>query len=184
MRVIAGAYKGRGLRTVAGLEVRPTSDRLRETLFNILFRKVEGARFLDICSGSGAMAIEALSRGTAYAVMIEASAKAVRVIYQNLKHCAVEPERVQVLAQDALVALRALIRKQTCYDLIYFDPPYKSNIYAPVIELIASNGLLAEDGLLMVEHSSKAEMPEGVGVLHRYRIVRQGDSSVSLYRRV
>lgn len=182
MRVIAGAYKGRALRTVAGLDVRPTSDRMRETVFNILFRSVEGARFLDICSGSGAVAIEALSRGAAYAVMIESSARAVRAISENLRHCAIEPECVQIVAQDALVALRALARKQACYELIYFDPPYKSHIYTPVLELIAGSSLLAEDGLLMVEHWSKAEMPEEVGSLRRYRVVRQGESSVSFYR--
>lgn len=184
MRVIAGAYKGRGLRTVSGLDVRPTSDRLRETVFNILFDKVEGARFLDICSGSGAMAVEALSRGAASATMIEASSRAVRVIRENLRHCAVEPERARVLAQDALLALKTLIRKEVCYDVIYFDPPYKSHLYRSVIELIAGGDLMAKDGLLMVEHSSRAEMPEELGGLRRYRVVRQGESAVSFYERV
>ncbi len=184
MRVIAGAYKGRGLRTVSGLDVRPTSDRLRETVFNILFGKVEGARFLDICSGSGAMAVEALSRGAASATMIEASSRAVRVIRENLRHCGVEPERAQVLAQDALLALKTLMRREACYDVIYFDPPYKSHIYRSVIELIAGGNLIAEDGLLMVEHSSRVEMPEELEYLRRYRIVRQGESAVSFYERI
>src|SRR5687767_12703737 len=107
MRVIAGIYKGRNLRTVTGLDVRPTSDRLRETLFNILMNRITGARFLDICAGSGAVAIEALSRGAEQVTLIEASRRAVRVIYDNIEHCNIDDEtNTEVLYFDALTALK------------------------------------------------------------------------------
>src|SRR5215212_1745841 len=107
MRVIAGQYKGRNLRTVTGLDVRPTSDRLRETIFNILAPRIDGARFLDICAGSGAVSIEALSRGASHVTLIEAARKAVRVIYNNIEHCHIESE-AEVLYFDAMTALKQL----------------------------------------------------------------------------
>ncbi|MEW6733389.1 MAG: 16S rRNA (guanine(966)-N(2))-methyltransferase RsmD [Acidobacteriota bacterium] len=180
MRVIAGLYKGRSLRTVAGLSVRPTSDRLRETLFNILTGHIEGAQFLDICAGSGAVGIEALSRGAAHVTFIEASRRAVRVIYDNIEHCHID-EGTEVLYFDALTALKQLSNRGHRFDIVYFDPPYSSHVYLPVLESLGNKDLLAANGLVIVEHHSKLVLADVIGVLRRYREVRQGETSLSFY---
>ncbi|MCS6885296.1 MAG: 16S rRNA (guanine(966)-N(2))-methyltransferase RsmD [Acidobacteriota bacterium] len=180
MRVIAGLYKGRKLRTLPGTQIRPTSDRLREAIFNVLFGKVEGRSFLDVCAGSGAVGIEALSRGAAEVVMVEPAAIAVQVIRENLRKCQAEM-KVKVLCMDALKALKLLIRKHLSYELIYFDPPYDAGLYLPVLRLIASNEILSEKGILMVEHRSRYGLLEKVGRLQCYRKLKQGSSEVSFY---
>jgi 16S rRNA (guanine966-N2)-methyltransferase len=183
MRVIAGFYKGRNLRAVPGLDVRPTSDRLRETLFNILSGQIEGARFLDICAGSGAVGIEALSRGASHVTLIEASRKAVRVIYENIEHCHIDTESdAEVLYFDAMVALKQLNNRGRQFDIVYFDPPYRSNIYLPVLEYLGSGiNLLSPDSTLIAEHHSKLVLPDVVGALRHYRLLRQGETSLSFY---
>ncbi|HMX30377.1 MAG TPA: 16S rRNA (guanine(966)-N(2))-methyltransferase RsmD, partial [Blastocatellia bacterium] len=151
MRVIAGQFKGRRLKTLEGLTVRPTSDRMRETLFNILAPRIEGARFVDLCSGSGAIGIEALSRGAAHVTFVESSRKAATVISENLRHCGIR-ENYKFVARDALTALKHFARDQQQFDIFYFDPPYDSGLYSPVLWQIARGNLLAEDGILIVEH--------------------------------
>ncbi|MBL8150261.1 MAG: 16S rRNA (guanine(966)-N(2))-methyltransferase RsmD [Blastocatellia bacterium] len=180
MRVIAGKHKGRTLRTVAGIDVRPTSDRLRETIFNILAPRIENARFLDICAGSGAMTIEAISRGALEVALIESSRKALKVIYENLNSCKIDAA-VEILSTDALVGLKRLNTKGSVFDIVYFDPPYKSQIYLPVLEFLANSALLASAAIVMVEHYSKSELPEVIGRMQHYRLVKQGETSVSFY---
>ena len=136
MRVIAGIYKGRRLKTLEGLSVRPTSDRLRETLFNILAPRIEGASFADVCAGSGAIGIEALSRGARHVTFIESSLKAARIISENLRSCGIR-EGYRVINRDVLRALKNLASEKAEFDIIYFDPPYNSEIYTPVMWLIA-----------------------------------------------
>jgi 16S rRNA (guanine(966)-N(2))-methyltransferase RsmD len=182
MRIIAGTYKGRNLRTVAGLAVRPTSDRLRETLFNILAGRITDAQFLDICAGSGAVAIEALSRGAAHVTLIEASRRAVRVIYDNLEHCQIDTDLMaEILYFDALTALKQLSHRERRFDIVYVDPPYNSQIYIPILEFLAGKTLLASDGLVIVEHHSKLVLPDSIGILRRYRALQQGETSLSFY---
>src|SRR5689334_11571765 len=130
MRVIAGIYKGRRLKTLEGSALRPTSDRMRETLFNILAPRIEGARLLDLCAGSGAIGIEALSRGAAHVTFVEASRKAASVISENLRHCGIR-ENYRFIARDALAALKYAARDNQQFDIIYFDPPYDSDLYSP-----------------------------------------------------
>lgn len=182
MRVIAGIYKGRTLRTVAGLDVRPTSDRLRETVFNILASRIEGARFLDICAGSGAVAIEALSRGAAHVTLIEAARRAVQTIYHNIEHCQIETEQVaEILYIDALTALKQLSHRNTLFDIVYFDPPYQSDIYRPILEFLGTKELLAPDALVMVEHHTKNPLPVTLGQLRCYRTLKQGETVLNFY---
>src|SRR5215475_6181659 len=142
MRVIAGIYKGRRLKTLEGLSVRPTSDRMRETLFNILTPRIEGARFADVCAGSGAIGIEALSRGAAQVAFIESSLKAARVISENLRNLGIK-RNFELLNRDAIRALKHFISEQRRFDIIYFDPPYSSDLYTPIMWLIAKSELLA-----------------------------------------
>src|SRR5438046_7649966 len=127
MRVIGGIHRGRRLRAVRGLAVRPTSDRLRETLFNILAPRIGGSRFLDICAGSGAVGIEALSRGATEVTFIERSRQACVAIEANLASLGIT--RSTIIKHDAAASLKKLARESAQFDLVFFDPPYASEIY-------------------------------------------------------
>lgn len=180
MRIITGLYKGRRLKTLEGLKVRPTSDRLRETLFNVLAPRIEEARFLDLCAGSGAVGIEALSRGAASIVMVETSRKAASIIADNLLHCGID-EGATLIQKDALQALRMLERDGAQFDLVYFDPPYDAEIYSPVIWQLARSGLLAPDGILIVEHRRQMPLAPNYDDLRPYRVIRQGESCLTFF---
>src|SRR5438477_5457814 len=125
MRVIAGNYRGRTLRSPPSMQVRPTSDRLRETLFNILAPRIEGTKFVDLCAGSGAVGIEALSRGAAHVTFVESSRRAADIINENLAHCKIE-ENFRIINRDAVSVLRYFASHHLQYDIFYFDPPYDS----------------------------------------------------------
>jgi 16S rRNA (guanine966-N2)-methyltransferase len=180
MRVIAGIYKGRRLKTLEGMRVRPTSDRLRETLFNVLAPRIEGANFVDLCAGSGAVGIEALSRGAANVTFIESSRKAVSVISENLRHCDIR-EGVRVINRDALTALKYLASREMLFDIIYFDPPYDSDIHSPVLWQIAKHNILAEDGIVIVEHRRQPLLTPNYDRLRPYREIVQGESCLTFY---
>jgi 16S rRNA (guanine(966)-N(2))-methyltransferase RsmD len=180
MRIITGLYKGRRLKTLEGMQVRPTSDRLRGTLFNVLAPRIEGARFVDVCAGSGAVGVEALSRGAASVVFIEASKKASAVISDNLRHCGVK-EGVRVINRDALTALKYLAQRGAQFDIFYLDPPYDSEIYSPLLWLIAKSNLLAEDGVVIVEHRRQSPLAPNYERLRPYREIVQGESCLTFY---
>lgn len=168
------------MKTLEGLKVRPTSDRLRETLFNVLAPQIEGARFLDLCAGSGAVGIEALSRGASETVFVEASRKAVAIIGDNLRHCGIV-EGAAMIQKDVLQSLRSLEREEAQFDLIYFDPPYDAGIYSHVIRQVADGGLLAPDGILIVEHRRQMPLTPSYGDLRPYRVIRQGESCLTFF---
>jgi 16S rRNA (guanine966-N2)-methyltransferase len=180
MRVIAGIYKGRRLKTLEGLSVRPTSDRLRETLFNILTPRIEGARFADVCAGSGAIGVEALSRGARHVTFIESSLKAARIVSENLRNCGIR-EDYRVINREAIRALKNLASEKAQFDIIYFDPPYDSAIYTPVMWLIATRDLLAEDGVVIVEHRRQTPLEPNYDRLRPYRQVAQGESLLTFF---
>ena len=183
LRIIAGIYRGRHLKSPPSLDVRPTSDRLRETLFNILAPRTEGVRFLDLCAGSGAVGIEALSRGASHVTFVDRSRKICRLIEVNLDLCKVPEDQTDIFNLEASDFLhQTLARKLKPWDIIFFDPPYQEN-YLRVLEFIGSHpaDLLTEDGLVVVEHYHKNHLPEAIGSLRRTRVLKQGDSSLSFY---
>jgi len=185
VRIIAGTYRGRNLKSPPSLQVRPTSDRLRETLFNVIVPRLQGARFLDLCAGSGAVGIEALSRGAAHSTFVDRSRKMCGLIEANLDLCRIPEEETKVVQTEASDFLRQCIsRKLEPWDIVFFDPPY-SNDYLPVLGMFGSNteGLLKEHGLLVVEHHHKTELPDEVENINRGRILKQGDSVLSFYQR-
>lgn len=182
MRVIAGIYKGHSLKTLAGLDVRPTSDRLRETLFNILAPKIANTRFLDICAGSGAVAIEALSRGASFALLIESSKNATKIIQNNINHCKISKEHVQIITSDALSFLKKLEKNNSLFDIVYFDPPYKSTIYLPILQYLGEASFLSDTSIIIVEHLSKFPLPDIIGQLNCYRKLKQGETELSFYQ--
>jgi 16S rRNA (guanine(966)-N(2))-methyltransferase RsmD len=163
------------------MQVRPTSDRLRETLFNVLGARVPDARFLDLCAGSGAVGIEALSRGASHVTFIDRSRKMCGLIESNLDLCRVPEEMTEVVLSEAAEFLRrARLREVPPWDIAFFDPPYATD-YALVLSAFGEGRLLADGGLLVVEHHHKNELKDEVGVIRRWRILKQGDSSLSFY---
>src|SRR6185503_15520666 len=131
MRIIAGKYRGRNLKSPPSLEVRPTSDRLRETLFNVIAPRIEGARFLDLCAGSGAVGIEALSRGAAHATFVDRSRRMCALIKSNLDLCGIEKDQSEIVQSEAHYFLKHRPGQKVGsihpWDLIFFDPPYADN---------------------------------------------------------
>jgi 16S rRNA (guanine(966)-N(2))-methyltransferase RsmD len=177
MRVVGGEYGGRLLRTVRGQDVRPTSDRLREALFNILAPHIEGSQFLDLCAGSGAIGIEAISRGASQVTFVEQSRSACSVIRDNLASLGIKGQAI--VCRDAAWAIRSLASKGAEFDIIFFDPPYASGIYRTVLNLIARENLLAEKGVVVVEHRAKTPLESELEGLDTYRHLKQGESALS-----
>src|SRR5215470_4481383 len=187
MRVIAGTYRSRILESLKGLALRPTSDRLRETLFNVLGPGVAGSRFIDLFAGTGAIGIEALSRGAAEVVFVESQASAVALIRRNLESLGIQ-KGATVIATEALRGLEKLAygkkAKRASYDYIFLDPPYAAaNDYARVLESLGSGSFLAPGAIVIAEHRRTFELPEETGALQCYRVLKQGDAALSFYRR-
>ncbi len=177
MRIISGKYKSRRLRGTPLAGIRPTSDKLKETVFNVLGQGVEGAAFLDACAGLGGMGIEALSRGASFVCFIEQSRKACQVIRENLKALEIR-EGFDILEMDLARALRGLNRQ---FDIVFADPPYdRDDLYDAILRA----PVLAPGGLLIVEHSKRKTLPDAAGSLHEIRSLVQGDARLAFYRSV
>jgi 16S rRNA (guanine(966)-N(2))-methyltransferase RsmD len=172
MRVIAGEFRSRRLKSIPGLATRPTSDRLRETLFDILGPGIEGAVFLDAYAGTGAVGIEALSRGAARAVFLERSKAVATVIRENLASLGLE-ERATVVLARTLASIA-----QHPADLVFLDPPYdQESEYTAVLKLLSEQ----PPRLAIAQHSVRAALAECYGTLRRTRVVKQGDNALSFY---
>jgi len=187
MRVIAGIYRSRILKSLKGLALRPTSDRLRETLFNVLGSGIQGSRFLDVFAGTGAVGIEALSRGAEHVSFIENHAPSAALIRKNLTALKVH-SGVTVICADAIRGLETLETKvkagDAAYDYIFIDPPYAATAdYSRVLQKIGVSSLLAHKGIVIVEHRKTFDLPESFGTLKCVRLLRQGDAALSFYRR-
>src|SRR5262249_42078490 len=150
-------------------------DRLRETLFNIIAPRIDGARFLDLCAGSGAVGIEALSRGASFVTFIDRSRRSCQLIEANVELCRIPEDQFEIYQMPAEDFLRQYTKDR--WDIIYFDPPYKED-YLRTLELLGSKNTTS---LVIVEHHHKNILPETVGTLVRTRILKQGDSSLSFY---
>lgn len=179
MRIIAGEYRSRRLKTLSGLATRPTSDKLRETLFNVLGDAVRGSFWYDCCAGSGAVGLEALSRGAAHVVFLESSRSVVDVLRQNVQALGVL-DRSTVLNQPVVSALAVAKRPP---DFVFLDPPYDAaGEYQRVLAFFGGGRLLKPAGIVIAEHARRAPLGERYGILGRYRVLDQGDSALSFYR--
>ena len=170
MRVIAGSARRLLLSTLPGEDTRPTTDRIKETLFNMLQPEVPGSRFLDLFGGSGGIAIEALSRGASSAVIVEKNLKAARIIRENLEHARLA-DKAELLATDASAALTRLAgTKCEPFDLVFLDPPYGAGLEERALQQLRNSGLIHDDTLLIVEAKIDADPSrfEALG----YRIVK------------
>jgi|SRR5690348_1773954 len=186
MRIVAGQFRSRQIKSLRGRELRPTSDRLRETLFNVLSPVIEGSRFLDIFAGTGAIGIEALSRGAQEVVFLEKHNPAVKLIRENLAALAIV-QGFRILSGDALLSLEKLaqgngIAAPPAFDIIFLDPPYAAtNEYERILQLLGSTTLLSTSAVVIAEHHHKLRLPAEAGVLRRHRFLRQGDAALSFY---
>ena len=179
MRVISGISRGCKLKAPEGLSTRPTTDRIKESLFNILSPDLYDCRFLDIFSGSGAIAIEALSRGAKEAVLIDSSDKAMAVIKENLIHTKLN-NKAETIKADVFSALKLLGSKGRQFDIIFLDPPYASGLYSKVLKEIVDLKLLDKEGYIVAEQSS-ADEPAAVDGLFNYRVKDYKTSKMAFY---
>lgn len=168
MRIIAGKYKGLTLKAPKGMETRPTSSRLRASVFNILQSEIEGVRFLDLYAGSGAMGLEALSRGAAHASFVDESRDAARAIRENIEKMGVQ-EQTTLLCGDCLAQLPRLAQLGKPYSIIYADPPYQKGLGKLTLEALDGTDLLAPGGLFFMEEAKGFELPP----LKRLRFVKE-----------
>lgn len=182
MRVITGTAKGHRLKAPKGMATRPTADRVKEALFNLLGDRVFDARFLDLFAGTGSIGIEALSRGAELAVFIETSSQALQVIRENLSHTGLA-ERSEIYRQDVLIALEMLGKQFRTFNLIFIDPPYLKCYEEKVLQKINDMNLLLADGIVVVESSKKDLLPDQVGQLIMCRCEKYGDTLLNFYRR-
>ncbi|HSZ61115.1 MAG TPA: 16S rRNA (guanine(966)-N(2))-methyltransferase RsmD [Terriglobales bacterium] len=187
MRVIAGEYRRRTLRSLPGLEIRPTSDRLRETLFNVLCAgnpaALAGSVWIDLYAGTGAVGIEALSRGASKVYFVESSKMAAEVIAANLKSLGIS-NGFQIMKAEAAKSLRQPEAAGCVADYIFLDPPYSMHDeYAKMLAVLAQSKLLGERCIVIAEHQKRFDPGEAHGELRRYRKLVQGDAVLSFYRR-
>ena len=182
MRVIGGTFRSRTLQAPAGASTRPSSDRLRETLFNVLAPRITGARFLDLYAGSGAVGIEALSRGAGAVVFVERAAPALKALRGNLARLGVK-EGAQVVGASVTAYLRKMDPAGR-FDLVFLDPPYDAGEeYAAALGLMggAAAGALDGGALVIAEHFRKDKLEDRYGALLRTRLLQQGDAALSFY---
>jgi 16S rRNA (guanine(966)-N(2))-methyltransferase RsmD len=185
MRIVAGKYRSRILKSLKGNALRPTSDRLRETLFNVLGTNVSGSRFLDVFAGTGAVGIEAISRGATQVVFIENHAAATTLIRRNLDSLEIR-DGAQILLFDALRGLEKLAARHkptdAPFDFVYVDPPYaEKEQYDRVLGFLGAASFLSEGSLVIAEHRRTHELPQRIGRLMQTRILRQGDAALSFF---
>lgn len=178
MRIIGGEARGRRLKAPRGAGTRPTADRVRETIFNVLGQRFDGERVLDLFAGSGALALEALSRGAGRAVLVEKDRAAAAICAENAAALGYEG-RVEVLRSDVAAAVARLAGP---FDLVFLDPPYAEGP-AAALQLLEEHGLVAPGGIAVAEHDRRREPPEAVGALRRIDLRRFGDTAVSFYER-
>ena len=186
MRVIAGKFRSRRLKGPGKLRLRPTSDRLRETLFNILGPAVRDSLFVDLYAGTGAVGIEALSRGAREVVFVEAHAATAWLVRENVASLGVAPGEkgaAEIIEAPAMKGLEKLAARHRQADFIFLDPPYEDvREHERVLEFLDASHLVAPRGLVIVEHSRKTELPERLERLERVRLLEQGDAALSFYR--
>lgn len=183
MRIIAGKFRGKRLQGPRNTDLRPTGDRLKESLFNILAPDLPGARVLDAFAGTGAIGLEALSRGASEVVFIDASRDALRLIRKNLELCGVS-SGYQIFQDDVFTSIRALSRAGFRADIAFLDPPYHWGPYRDLIETLFHNDIATIGSRVILEHHSKAAVPASETLYQCVRTVRQSDKCLSFYVRL
>lgn len=182
MQVTDGKHRGKYLQSTASEKVRPTARRIREVMFRILYRRIRAGRFLDLCAGSGTVGIEAISRGALIATFVERSAKMCSFIKKNLAACDIKEGHGEICEIEVVPFLKRMAKRRRQWDVVYFDPPYDSN-YDEVLDYFSRGAAIRPGGVLVVEHHVEMFFPENFGQMKRWRVLTQGDTSLSFYER-
>lgn len=181
MRVISGKVRGLKLNTPKDDNVRPTTDRVKESLFNIINAYIIDSRVLDLFAGTGSLGIECLSRGAQKCVFIDISKESIAIVKSNIKKANFENESV-VINSDFQDAVKRLNTQNEKFDVIFMDPPYYKDMFVKALESIDSANLLDEDGIIMVEHDTKDTFPNNIGRLEKNRSKKYGNTTLTFYK--
>ncbi|THE14362.1 16S rRNA (guanine(966)-N(2))-methyltransferase RsmD [Bacillus timonensis] len=181
MRVVSGSKKGIHLKAVPGMSTRPTTDKVKEAIFNIIGPYFDGGIGLDLFGGSGGLGIEALSRGIERVIFVDRDQKAIQTIKGNLETCRLD-DHAEVYRNEAFRALKAIVKRDIQFDLIFLDPPYKQQKLTELIEEISKHQLLTKQGYIVAEHGSEVLLEQSIGNLRLVRHEVYGIIGVSIYR--
>ena len=182
LRIISGERKGRVIQTLEGINTRPTSDRVKESLFNILMFKISNSSVLDLFSGSGNLGMESLSRGAKDAVFVEKNSAAHKVLRQNCKTLEYL-DKAQLIHNDVIRAINQLSKEEKSFDIVFMDPPYNEGLEVPTITALNEADLVKEDGIIVVEHLYQNHLPQTVGNFVQYNTRKYRGTAISFYRK-
>lgn len=182
MRVVSGICKGRPLKAVPGNTTRPTTDKVKEALFNMIGPYFDGGVGLDLFAGSGGLGLEALSRGLDKVIFVDRERNAIQTIHENIQNCRME-DKAEVYRNDADRALKALIKREIHFDYIFLDPPYKKQQLLSLVEKISEHSLLTTGGYIICEHSHDVELPESAGEFSKFKHEKYGIIAITIYSR-
>ena len=182
MQVTDGKHKGKYLLSSTSPKVRPTARRIREVAFKILYRRIRARRFLDLCAGCGTVGIEAISRGAIISTFVERSARMCSFIKKNLESCGIKEGHGEICEMEVAPFLKKMWKRRRYWDVVYFDPPYEAN-YDEVLKYFSRGATVTPGGVLVIEHHSEMFFPEKIGVMKRFRVVVQGETTLSFYER-
>lgn len=181
MRVVAGERKGMPLKAIVGNTTRPTTDKVKESIFNIIGPFFDGGTALDLFAGSGGLGIESLSRGAERAIFIEKDAKAFQVLQENIKKCRYE-EHTELFRIDAKRAVKALLKRDITFSLVFLDPPYHQKEYYDLVQLLVDNEKIQQNGIILCEHAKEITLPQSFGEFVLKRQETYGGTIISVYR--
>jgi 16S rRNA (guanine966-N2)-methyltransferase len=182
MRIISGEKKGLPLKAVPGSSTRPTTDKVKESIFNIIGPYFDGGIALDLYAGSGGLGIEALSRGVDKVIFVDQDRKAVSTVKANLSQCDLSAQ-AEVYRNDADRAIKALIKRDISFSLIFLDPPYAKQKIAAEISILTDHNLLEDDGVIVTEHDVGVRLPEEINELTKVRSETYGDTTISIFKK-
>ncbi|WP_249315279.1 16S rRNA (guanine(966)-N(2))-methyltransferase RsmD [Bacillus sp. FJAT-49711] len=180
MRVISGSCKGRPLKSVRGNDTRPTTDKIKETIFNVIGPYFSGGLGLDLFAGSGGLGIEALSRGLDHVIFVDRDSNAIQTIHQNIGLCKMAAKS-EVFRNDAERALKALLKRDLQFDYIFLDPPYRKQRLEELLIFIEGNQLIASHGTVICEHSTDIILPQKIGHLEQTKKGDYGSIGITIY---
>ena len=181
MRVVAGDKKGMPLKAITGNTTRPTTDKVKESIFNMIGPFFNGGLAVDLFAGSGGLGIETLSRGADHALFIEKDGRAFQVLQENIKKCRYENVS-ELFRTDAMRAVKALLKRDIVIDYLFVDPPYHKEEYYDLVEILVEGGKLAQDAIIMCEHSTEVSLPKNYGSFNLVRQEEYGSTIISIYR--
>lgn len=181
MRVVSGKYKGCPLKAVPGNSTRPTTDKVKEAIFNMMGPYFDGGIALDLFAGSGGLGIEGLSRGLDKAIFVDQDKKAIATIYDNIKACKISEEQVEVYRNDSFRAAKALVKRGLQVDYLYLDPPYAKQELVKLINFFTENNLLKNTSVILCEHDKSVQLPDTIGPLYRRKFEVYGIIAISIY---